>query len=176
MFEAFRMGQERRIEGDRALPGQFGGAAQVLDYLARYTHRVAISNHRIVGLADGRVAFRVRDAGAANRRRTVGLPAIEFIGRFLSQVLPPGFKRIRHYGLLASRHKTQKLAACRALFDLPPPDPLVIEPVAAFMIRVAQLDVSRCPCCGSGHLVPCGPLAPVRRPFAPRSTTGPPPS
>ena len=129
-----------------------------------------------MGLADGKVAFRVRDAGAANHRRTVALPAIEFIGRFLSHVLPPGFKRIRHYGLLASRHKTLKLAACRALFDLPPPDPLVIEPVAAFMIRVAQLDVSRCPCCASGHLVPCGPLAPVRRPFAPRSTTGPPPS
>jgi hypothetical protein len=152
-----------------------GGPAQVLEYLARYTHRVAISNDRIVGLNDGKVAFRVRDAAAANHRRTVELPAVEFIGRFLSHVLPAGFKRIRHYGLLASRHKTVKLATCRALFDLPPPAPLVIESVEAFMARVAQLDVTRCPCCGSGRLVPCGALDPVRHPFTPRSTTGPPP-
>ncbi len=151
-----------------------GGPAEVLEYLARYTHRVAISNDRIVGLNDGKVAFRVRDASAANHRRTVELPATEFISRFLSHVLPAGFKRIRHYGLLASRHKTAKLAACRALFDLPPPAPLVIESVAAFMARVAHLDVTRCPCCHNGRLIPCGALAPLRRPFTPRSTTGPP--
>ena len=151
-----------------------GGPAEVLEYLARYTHRVAISNDRIVGLNDGRVAFRVRDAAAANHRRTVELPAIEFIGRFLSHVLPAGFKRIRHFGLLASRHKAQKLAVCRELFDLPPPEPLVIESVAAFMARVAQLDVTRCPCCGNGHLIACGAIAPVRRLFTPRSSTGPP--
>ena len=150
------------------------GPAQVLEYLARYTHRVAISNERIVGLHDDRVAFRVRDAAAANHRRTVELPAIEFIRRFLSHVLPAGFKRIRHYGLLASRHKAAKLAACRALFNLPPPAPLVIESAETFMARLAQLDVTRRPCCQFGHLVPCGPLAPVRRFFSPRSTAGPP--
>ena len=156
------------------LSGSAGGPAQVLDYLARYTHRVAISNDRIVGLADGKVAFRVRDAAAASRRRTVELPATEFIGRFLSHVLPAGFKRIRHYGLLASRHKTQKLAACRALFNLPPPAPVVIESVAAFMARVAQIDVTRCPCCSTGRLIFRAALIPLRRPFTPRSSTGPP--
>lgn len=150
-----------------------GGPAQVLDYLARYTHRVAISNDRIVGLNHGTVAFRVRDA-AAHHRRVMTLPAVEFIGRFLSHVLPAGVKRIRHCGLLANRHKSVKLAACRNLFDLPPPAPLVIESVEAFMARVAHFDVKRCSCCGSGCLVPCGPLAPLRRPFTPRSSTGPP--
>ena len=157
-----------------AVSGLYQGFAGDCENVFRRRACCLFFKSAIVGLADGKVAFRVRDAGAANRRRTVELPAIEFIGRFLSHVLPAGFKRIRHYGLLASRHKTQKLAACRALFDLPPPDPLVIESVAAFMSRVAQLDVSRCPCCGIGHLLPCGAIAPVRRPFAPRLTTGPP--
>ena len=73
----------------------------------------------------------------ANEWRTASLPAGEFIGRFLTHVLPPGFKRIRHYGLLASRHKAVKLVACRALLDVPAPVPAVIDPVAAFMLRGA---------------------------------------
>ena len=151
-----------------------GGPAQVLEYLARYTHRVAISNDRIIALADGKVTFRVRDAARPKTGGQASLPAEEFIARFLSHVLPAGFKRIRHFGLLANRHKAVKLATCRNLFDLPPPVPLVIESVAAFMARVAHLDVTRCPCCGTGRLIPCGALAPVRRPFNPRSTAGPP--
>ena len=87
---------------------------------------------------------------------------------------PAGFKRIRHYGLLASRHKTQKLTTCRALFNLPPPAPLVIESVEAFMARVAQLDVTRCLCCSTDRLIFRAALMPLRRPFTPRSSTGPP--
>jgi hypothetical protein len=88
-----------------------GGPAQVLEYLGRYTHRVAISNERILGVRDGQVLFRVR-AGepGQGKKRVVRLPGTEFVRRFLLHVLPPGFKRIRHYGLLASNHKAGRLA------------------------------------------------------------------
>jgi hypothetical protein len=89
-------------------------------------------------------------------------------------VLPPGFKRIRHYGLLASRHKAVKLAACRALLDVPAPVPAVIDSVADFMLRVAQVDLSRCSHCASGRLVFVAALAPVRSPAASCFATGPP--
>ena len=86
-----------------------GGPAQVLDYLARYTHKVAISNHRLLGLEHGQVSFRVRDPQHPKSGRVASLPATEFIGRFLMHVLQPGFKRIRHHGLLASCHKAVRL-------------------------------------------------------------------
>ena len=152
-----------------------GGPAQVLDYLARYTHKVAISNHRLLGLDQGQVSFRVRDAQRPKSGRVVALPATEFIGRFLSHVLPPGFKRIRHYGLLANCHKVARLATCRALFGLPAPAPAVIESVDAFMARVAQVDLSRCPHCADGRMRVIAALTPLRRTFTPRSSTGPPP-
>jgi hypothetical protein len=82
-----------------------GGPAQVLEYLSRYTHRVAISNERLVSLHEGQVAFRVRDNANAAKKRIERLPAEAFIGRFLLHVLPTGLKRIRHYGILASCHK-----------------------------------------------------------------------
>ncbi len=159
--------------------GERGGPAEVLDYLARYTHKTAISNHRITGLADGAVSFRVRDPLRPKSGRIAWLPATEFIGRFLTHVLPPGFKRIRHYGLLASRHKAVKLAVCRALLDVPAPVPAVIESVAGFMLRVAQIDLARCPHCADGRMRFVAALAPVRSPaasrFVPHLPTGPPP-
>ena len=145
--------------------GEHGEPAQVLDYLARYTHKTAISNHRITGLADETVSFRVRDPQHPKSGRTTSLPATEFIGRFLTHVLPPGFKRIRHYGLLASRYKAVKLAACRALLNVPAPVPAVIESVADFMLRVAQVDLSRCSHCASGRLRFVAALAAVRVPL-----------
>jgi hypothetical protein len=148
-----------------------GGPAQVLDYLSRYTHRVAISNERIVGMEDGKVAFRVRDNTQAGKRRIERLPAQAFIGRFLLHALPSGFKRIRHYGILAPCHKEAKLAACRTALSMPMPDKAVIETVQAFMQRVAHLDIGRCPCCANGRMRVTGVLAPVRRAFA---ATGPP--
>ncbi len=121
-----------------------GGPAQVLEYLGRYTHRVAISNERILGIDDGEV----RVPGARFRRRQSqahGAPAGgEFIERFLLHVLPQGFKRIRHYGLLAPAHKAADLAPARAALDAPPPDPAVVESVAAFMRRVARIEWSAC--------------------------------
>ena len=87
-------------------------------------------------------------------------------------VLPPGFKRIRHYGLLATAHKARRLAAARGALDVPIPDPVVIESVAAFMQRVAMIECPACRLCGFGHFVVSGSLLPVRAPVA--SSRGPP--
>src|SRR3954454_23830831 len=114
----------------------WGGAATVLKYLARYTHRAAISNHRLVALADGLVAFRWKDYAHGGRQGIMTLDGVEFVRRFLMHVLPSGFVRVRHYGLLANRHRQEKLARCRELIglavmpraDTAPPEP---DPVPA---------------------------------------------
>jgi len=128
-----------------------GGPAQVLDYLSRYTHRTAISNERISSVGQSEVAFKVR-ADAHGGKRTVRLPGVEFVRRFLQHVLPSGLKRIRHYGVLASSCKAVKLGAARLALEMPVIDPQITEPVRAFMARVARLDVDRCPCCATGRL------------------------
>lgn len=91
----------------------FGGPAQVLKYLARYTHRVAISNHRLLSFSEGRVTFSYKDYAAGKVRKSLTLEAQEFIRRFLLHVLPKGFVRIRHYGYLANRCRQRKLELCR---------------------------------------------------------------
>jgi putative transposase/transposase-like zinc-binding protein len=136
------------------------GPAPVLDYLARYTHRVAISNERIVAIDDTHVAFRVR-ADAHGAKRTVRLPGPEFIGRFLTHILPPGFKRIRHYGLLGPARKQARLAAARAALGAPQPVPVVVESVAEFLKRINRLAAPTCPHCGCGHFVAAEPIAPL---------------
>ena len=93
----------------------FGGPQQVLKYLARYTHRVAISNQRLLSLENGRVTFRYKDYAADRRGKTMTLSGEEFLRRFLQHVLPRGFVKIRHYGLLASRGRKDRLALCRRL-------------------------------------------------------------
>ncbi len=127
-----------------------GGPEQVLEYLGRYTHRVAISNERIVGITDTSVKFRVR-AGqpGEGKKRVISLPGSEFIHRFLLHVLPPGFKRIRHYGLLGAAHKTERLAAARAALQAPTPDPVLIESVADFLRRVDAIGWRCCRHCGA---------------------------
>ena len=138
-----------------------GGPAQVLDYLARYTHRVAISNERILGMAGDTVSVRVRDWTQGNRRRTLSVPAQIFIERFLLHVLPKGFKRIRHYGLLGPAGKAVKLSQARAALSVPSPDPLVVESVEAFLRRIDRIEWSHCPHCGKGRFVPTAPIAPA---------------
>jgi len=93
------------------------GPEQVLDYLGRYVQRVAISNERLLELNEGSVRFAWRDRAQANRQRTMRLPAGQFLERFLLHVLPQGFMRIRHYGLLANRHKRNRLAQARAALE-----------------------------------------------------------
>lgn len=144
-----------------------GGPAAVLEYLGRYTHRVAISNERIVGIANDQVAFRVR-ADAEAKKRTRCLPGGEFIARFLLHVLSSRFKRIRHYGLLSPARKKVGLAAARSALAVPPPEPAIIESVAAFLRRIARLESMSCPQCGgtlrvTATLLPL-PRAPARGP------------
>lgn len=139
-----------------------GGPAQVLDYLGRYTHKTAISNERIVAVRDGQVLFRVRDREHAGKKRIESVPIDTFISRFMSHVLPSGFKRIRHYGVLANCHKSEQLARCREALDVPAPQPDVIETVDAFMRRVANNDITRCSCCAHGHFRFLEAIAPSR--------------
>ncbi len=129
----------------------FGGPKQVLKYLARYTHRVAISNSRLLKLEEGRVTFRYKDYADAQQPKTLTLDAVEFLRRFVRHVLPKGFMKIRHYGLLASRHREAKLQQCRRLL-------LVVNAAAALSgaertlpraaARVGPAAVPHCPHCG----------------------------
>jgi hypothetical protein len=101
----------------------FGGPACVLKYLARYTHRVAISNRRLLAASDGKVSFAFKDYADDGKRKIMTLDAVEFLRRFLLHILPKGFQRIRHYGLLANRHRKQLLAACRSRLGVDPTPP-----------------------------------------------------
>ena len=126
------------------------GPAAVLDYLARYTHRTAIGNERLLAIAGDKVLLRVR-ADDSGGKRTVAMPGQQFIGRLLQHVLPPGFKRIRHYGLLAPAAKTERLALARQLLAMPAANPQVREDAQAFMHRVAAIEIECCPHCRLGR-------------------------
>jgi hypothetical protein len=103
----------------------FGGPEHVLHYLGRYTHRVAISNHRIVSVSDSQVTFRWKDYKNNNKIRTMTISCEKFLNRFLQHILPKGFMRIRHFGLLANRKRKELLAHCRALLNYTPEPELV---------------------------------------------------
>lgn len=130
----------------------FGGPEQVLKYLARYTHRVAISNRRLLSMEDGRVTFEWKDYAGGNNTKTMTLDAVEFIRRFLLHILPGGFVRIRQFGFLANRVRRKKLALCRLLLAAP------AQTDAAVMAnrdgKSEKQDHSRCPVCTTGHLIP----------------------
>jgi hypothetical protein len=120
----------------------FGGPTHVLHYLARYTHRVAISNHRLVDVAGDRVTFRWKDYAHGGQSRTMTVTAVEFLRRFCLHVLPKGFVRIRFFGFLAHRRRARDLAAARRALSVPEPPPkdAVSEPAA---------EVSHCPRCAA---------------------------
>lgn len=99
----------------------FAGPEEVLKYVARYTHRIAITNNRLLDINDGKVQFRWKDYRDGSRYKTMTLGADEFIRRFLLHVLPDGFQRIRYFGFLANRYRAEKLALCRQLMQMPPP-------------------------------------------------------
>ena len=142
-----------------------GGPEAVLEYLGRYTHRVAISNERIVGIDGSEVAFRVRGDPESGRKRVVRLPGAEFIQRFLQHVLPSGFKRIRHYGLLSAARKKAGLAAARQALGVPPPQPAVIESVDDFLRRIRRAEALHCPHCGGGTFRFAATLRPEQHPL-----------
>ncbi len=130
----------------------FADTGHVLGYLGRYTHKTAITNHRLVDFDDRHVRFRWRDYADGNTVKVMRLEADEFIRRFLLHVLPHGFTRIRHYGLLANRLRASKLARCRALLDQPDPGPFEPETTQAMMLRLTGRDITVCEQCGQGPL------------------------
>ena len=140
----------RKVEWIVYAKPPFGSPDQVLAYLGRYTHRVAISNSRLVSLTEGRVGFRWRDYRHRGQSKILSLEAGEFIRRFLLHSLPDGFHRIRHYGFLANGHRTAKLTRCRQLLAVSPP----AEPPGPAADprdqprQATETVTNRCPCCG----------------------------
>lgn len=132
----------------------FAGPEQVLGYLARYTHRVAISNHRLQAIADGKVSFGYKDRKNGNAKRTMTIDAEEFIRRFLLHVLPSGFTKIRYFGFLSHTRKKLAIAQIRRIIDpLMELPPVKKETIRETMQRVMGIDITRCPQCGTGRIV-----------------------
>jgi len=139
----------------------FAGPEQVLNYLGRYTHRVAISNNRLLDIDHGRVSFHWKDYRHGDRQKTMTLEADEFIRRFLLHVLPDGFQRIRHYGFLGHRYRQAKLALCRQLLGVASTG-IVPQPSQPdyrdLYEKLTGKSLRDCPVCHAGHMVAIGVL------------------
>ena len=139
----------------------FAGSQQVLDYVGRYTHRVAISNNRLLDIEDGQVQFRYKDYRHDSQQKVMTLSADEFIRRFLLHILPNGFQRIRYYGFLGNRFRQEKLQRCRQLLgmvsaDQPPP---AKEPPKDYRDRYQEQtgeSLRLCPVCHRGQMIRIG--------------------
>ena len=133
----------------------FGSAQRVLDYLGRYTHRVAISNNRLISMDQEQITFRWKNYRQHNKHKLITLTPTEFIRRFLVHVLPRGFQRIRHFGFLGNRYRQTKLALCRDLLAMTP-SPAVPPARVDYRDRYEQLtgkSLRVCPVCAQGHMV-----------------------
>ncbi len=161
-YELLRDASRRSWNIDVRRP--LGGPQQVVRYFARYTHRIAISNRRIVSYDGHEVVFRWRDRADGNRHKTATLDGETFSRRFLQHTLPSGFVRIRRYGLLSNRLRAGLLVRCRDLLDAEPPDPIVDDSRAAASRRIFGRDPDRCPYCHEGRLII---LAQWRQPMPP---------
>lgn len=140
----------------------FKNPENVLDYFGRYTHKVAISNHRICQLTDAKVTFKWKDYKDGNRNKLMTLTAAEFIRRFLLHILPTGFVKIRHYGILSNRNRKTKLKRCKELLSVQvnsKNEPK--EKWDEFLLRITGTHPLLCSLCGKGHLVPRIPLSPT---------------
>jgi len=157
----------RRMEWVVYAKRPFGGPDQVLDYLGRYTHRVAISNNRLLSEDQQQVRFRYKNYRAhhSQQKRTMTLAADEFIRRFLLHTIPPGFQRIRHYGLLASRNKRTTLNHCRHLLGVAHSDLLPTRDDLTFSLPGPAPDLLRCPHCGIGQMMRIETIPPPRVPM-----------
>ena len=148
------------------------GPEQVLRYLGRYTHRIALSNERLVAHRDGEVTFTYKDRKDAGRRKETSLPGAEFTRRFLLHVVPTRFVRVRHYGLLANGVKARRLVQARSLLATPaPPEPSHAKPEAwqdAYR-RIVGKDPLLCPACHVGRLVVVADIP--RSPLPPRTSS-----
>ena len=133
----------------------FDGAKGVLQYLGRYTHRIAISNNRIISAMEGNVSFRWRDYADDNRLKTMNLKSGEFIRRFLLHVLPARYVRIRHFGLLANRNRKDNIELCRKIFGKDQPERkenIRQEPWQEQLLRICGIDLTTCPVCQKGRM------------------------
>src|SRR3989441_7912897 len=140
----------------------FGSSQTVLDYLGRYTHRVALSNDRIVKVENGQVTLSYRDRKDGDRKKTLTLDAQEFIRRFLLHVLPDGFMRVGHFGFLANRSKKQTLTQCRKLLGANPASlQSPSESAKDLLLRITGIDLSRCPSCHNGTMIVVAELPPI---------------
>ena len=139
----------------------FKTCLSVLKYLGRYTHRIAISNHRILSIHDNKVSFKWRDYKGGPKEKVMTLDADEFMRRFLLHVLPPGFTKIRHYGFLASAVKQKKLPLCKKLTGA---KVAVKEKLSAvdLMKKLTGRDITLCPSCGIGHFTLMSALSPPK--------------
>lgn len=147
----------------------FAGPEQVLDYVGRYTHRVAISNNRILDIEGGHVTFRWKDYRDGDTQKTMTLQASEFIRRFLLHVLPPGLKRIRYYGFLGNRHRQAKLERCRELLKMPIETAQNTAPIPSGDYRdrheaLTGESLHDCPVCRRGRMVVMGEINPQKEP------------
>lgn len=148
----------------------FENAEKVMDYLGRYTHRVAISNDRLVKLEEGKVTFRYRDRKDNDRVKPMTLDAPEFIRRFLLHVLPDGFVKIRHYGILSNRNRKNKLGLCKRLLGADCRQEgreKKKESWQDLLTRITGIDPRICPYCGKGKMVLKEVLNPSALPMAP---------
>jgi len=148
----------------------FGGPQQALEYLGRYTHRVALSNERLLAVGNGEVTFQWKDYRHKDRQksRVMTLSADEFIRRFLLHTLPAGFQRIRHFGLLANRHREQRLSLCRQLLTHPVAELLPPPARCRELSRaLASRPPLRCPSCGVGVMIRVGFFPAYRWPALP---------
>ena len=132
----------------------FGGPEKVLKYVARYTHRVAISNDRLIDIDDRKVQFHWKDYRDNSRHKIMELAADEFIRRFLLHVLPEGFQRIRYYGFLANRYREHKIALCRRLLQMPPSEPNgeIKKDYRDRYEELTGISLKTCPACHHGHM------------------------
>jgi len=133
----------------------FAGPEEVLKYVARYTHRIAISNNRLLDISNGQVQLRWKDYRDGNKHKTMILDADEFIRRFLLHVLPDGFQRIRYFGFLANRYRTEKLALCRQLLQMPPTvaTPKLKKDYKDHHEALTGISLKTCPLCRCGTMV-----------------------
>ncbi len=152
----------------------FGGPKQVLEYLGRYTHRVAISNNRLLDFSDGDVTFAWKDYRHESRKKTMQLDGQEFIRRFLLHVLPSGLQRIRHYGLLANRYREANLERCRTLLAMPAPVATPSDAPLDYRDRYERLtgvSLRECPHCHRGQMFQIETFLPGKQPRGPPPDT-----
>jgi hypothetical protein len=142
------LARARRLDWVVYAKPPFGGPEQVLSYLGRYTHRVAIANSRLISMDGDRVTFRWQDYRHRGKTKVMTLDAHEFIRRFLLHTLPDGFHRIRHYGFLANGHRAARLDLCRRLLASPQHGDIGPEAESAAVIPERLAAAHRCPCCG----------------------------